>query len=52
MIVKCLCQHESQDKIHGPQNRVMNQTKDPSRVRCTVCKTLVSVSNKEKTDKK
>jgi hypothetical protein len=48
MVVKCICKHEAQDKIHGEQNRVANETKDPTRVRCTVCKTLITVNKKEK----
>ena len=38
MIIKCTCKHEEQDKLHGPQCRVANPTKDPDKVRCTVCK--------------
>lgn len=48
MIVRCICKHETQDRIHGTQNRVMNPTKDPSKGRCLVCKLLVNISNKEK----
>lgn len=44
MIIKCLCNHPAQDKIHGLGNRVMNLTKDPTKARCTSCKTIVSVS--------
>lgn len=44
MIIKCLCQHPDQDRIHGLGNRVMNPTKDPTRARCTSCKSLVSVT--------
>lgn len=45
MIMKCTCQHEAQDKFHGPGNRIMNPTaKDSIRVRCTVCKSIVNVN--------
>lgn len=52
MIVKCICPNKSQDELHGQGNRVANPTKDPTKVRCTSCKTLITVSNKEKDNKK
>lgn len=44
MILKCQCNHISQDLLHGQGNRVMNPTKDPTRVRCTSCKAIVNVN--------
>lgn len=42
--VKCKCTHEVQDKMYGPNVRVMNSTakqdKDYVDVRCTVCKAV------------
>lgn len=43
--VKCKCQHEWQDSLHGHGVRVANRTqkepdKDHVEVRCTVCKAL------------
>ena len=56
MILKCICAHPAQDKIHGAQNRVANQTKDPTKAKCTVCGTLIKINNvvitKEKKNKK
>lgn len=46
MIVKCICPHEVQDKLHGAGNRVANQMKDPDKVRCTVCKSIIDVRSK------
>ena len=44
MKVKCTCQHEAQDKLHGKNVRVANPTAKGSdgkiEYRCTVCKTL------------
>jgi len=39
-IRKCVCKNESQDKLHGNGNRVMNIAGAPGKVdklRCTVC---------------
>ena len=33
---KCNCKHEQQDKLHGKNNRVMNE-KFNGKYRCTVC---------------
>lgn len=44
MIQFCaMCKSHEQDTMHGLGKRVMNATKDPTKVRCTVCKTLVTV---------
>lgn len=47
--VKCQCQHEQQDKMHGQGVRVANRTakgdKDSSEARCTVCGKIHRVSN-------
>ena len=41
MILKCTCENEGQDRLHGKQNRVMNKTRikcgDKYLYRCTVC---------------
>ena len=41
MIIKCTCQHEGQDKLHGKQMRVVTPTAkkagDVRTFRCTVC---------------
>jgi len=47
MIKVCTCIHEGQDSLHGKYKRVMNETKDPTTVVCTVCKTRYSVSMKD-----
>lgn len=43
-ILKCTCQHEGQDKLHGKKMRVMNQIKTSQHAdkqyRCTVCSTV------------
>lgn len=52
MIWTCGCSHEGQDKLHGPQRRVMNPTKDPAIARCTVCKREHRVKKEEKEAKK
>lgn len=45
-IIKCACQHAGQDRLHGSQMRVHNQTSKPKAqanksgavfFRCTVC---------------
>ena len=41
-IIECVCEHESQDKTHGRQKRVMNglpkkAVGDKREYRCTVC---------------
>lgn len=49
MIVKCVCSHEAQDKLHGVGNRVANPTKSDKtidKVRCTVCKALIDIKSK------
>lgn len=51
MIWTCNCPHEGQDQLHGTQRRVMNQTKDPSIVRCTVCKREHRVKEEKKETK-
>lgn len=41
MIIRCTCQHEAQDELHGPGNRVANKCKESggsTPYRCTVCK--------------
>lgn len=43
MIVKCLCEHEDQDRFYGKGNRVANQTTNPEKVRCTVCRSEINV---------
>jgi hypothetical protein len=54
MIVKCICSYPPQDALHGKGNRVANLTKhrDPTKVRCTVCGALISVSSKESSSEK
>lgn len=44
MIVNCgTCKpHSFQDERYGPRKRVANETKDPEKVRCTVCKSLIN----------
>lgn len=42
MIVNCPCPHEDQDKRYGLNKRVANPTKDPEKVRCTACKSLIN----------
>lgn len=41
MILKCVCQHEFQDRKYGKSMRVMNscvvKPQQPQRFRCTVC---------------
>ena len=39
MINKCVCQHDYQDSAYGKNNRVHNQTKELTKIRCTVCGT-------------
>ena len=38
-ILKCVCYHKAQDKLHGKQMRVFNLTKKggENTYRCTVC---------------
>lgn len=44
MIQLCpMCKPHEQDYMHGLNKRVMNATKDPTKCRCTICKTLVTV---------
>jgi len=50
-ILKCTCQHDYQDKIHGKNLRVMNMTtKNKSAgmdtYRCTICLREQTVENK------
>jgi hypothetical protein len=44
-VMKCTCQHEDQDEIHGKGRRVFNslpKEKDrPQEYRCTVCLRVV-----------
>lgn len=52
-ILTCVCVHESQDKLHGKQQRVFNRTRKESGTvyRCTVClneKTLSSFNLEER----
>lgn len=48
MIQLCsTCRPHEQDSMHGLGRRVMNITKDPTKARCTVCKTLVTVQKVE-----
>jgi hypothetical protein len=35
-ILKCVCTHPAQDKLHGKGFRVHNKTKE-AKYRCTVC---------------
>lgn len=43
MVVKHDCKpHEFQDRLYGLNNRVMNQMKDPEKVRCTVCSAIIN----------
>lgn len=45
MILRCLCPHEAQDRLHGFGHRVANpQKKQPEYARCTVCKTSILIS--------
>ncbi len=41
MILKCTCEHEGQDKLHGKNQRVHNETNKGQEKqviwRCTVC---------------
>ena len=37
MIAKCVCNHEYQNQRYGKGNRVHNQTKKATEIRCTVC---------------
>lgn len=43
-IIKCTCDHEGQDSLHGKKNRVANKTVKTSGTkevyRCTVCEKL------------
>lgn len=44
MVLRCgMCRHEAQDQMYGDNYRVCNPTKDLTRARCTVCKTLVNI---------
>ena len=44
MIIRCVCVHTDQDRLHGLGHRVANQLKkDPDKVRCTVCKTEIYI---------
>jgi hypothetical protein len=36
-VKKCTCDHESQDKLYGPKNRLMNPMDKDGKYRCTVC---------------
>ena len=40
-ILKCSCEHKSQDELHGPGNRVMSRVKQSdgksNKYRCSVC---------------
>ncbi len=36
-ISKCVCIHESQDKLHGKGNRIFNLGKSADKGSCTVC---------------
>jgi len=51
MIKDCTCKHEAQDSMYGKGRRVMNDTKDRTMVRCTVCGTTHSVSSTRLTEK-
>jgi len=37
IIRKCVCSNESQDALHGRQNRVANICKEGAASRCTSC---------------
>ena len=38
MILKCSCEHSQQDKLHGKNQRVHNESKAvPPKYKCTVC---------------
>lgn len=59
MIIRCVCIHNDQDRLHGLGLRVANyMKKDPDKVRCTSCKAEIYFrsSNKQaevtQTDKK
>lgn len=46
MIIKCVCVHEGQDKLHGKGMRVYNPGKDAGggvKWRCTVCQKETTV---------
>jgi hypothetical protein len=45
-ILKCKCQHQDQDQMYGPGNRVHNETKEPGEYRCTVCLAVNKEGNK------
>jgi hypothetical protein len=50
MILRCnsaKCQQpHTQDKLHGARMRVMNPTKDPLVLRCTVCSEKTTIEKK------
>lgn len=49
MIVRCICSHEAQDKLHGSGNRVANECKENNGTvphRCTVCEREHTKSSK------
>lgn len=48
MIRPCTCSNTYQDYLHGKGNRVMNETKKGSFVKCTVCTKEYPISNKKK----
>lgn len=52
MILRCTCQHETQDEFHGKGNRVFNPMKGGERARCTVCGATKMLSDLKTTNKK
>lgn len=53
MIYKCdssKCYSPFQDSLYGIGMRVMNQCKDVTKVRCTICSIVHTVATKKKVD--
>ena len=44
-IIKCVCEHKVQDKLHGKGMRVANKTRSGGH-RCTVCGKDIAGTNK------
>lgn len=44
----CTCNSEFQDKLYGKFIRLMNLCKDITKIRCTVCGKVYSISAKKK----
>lgn len=43
-IIKCVCEHEQQDRMYGKGRRVGNETRgtsDTKKYRCTVCERVI-----------